>query len=105
MSAHFKSLSAAGLLSTLVLGASAATMGSTSGNTPDQFGQIQTVALSDGGTLHIFQNGKMALENKFGNVGELQAGQQLQTRDGRTLTASGNETARLAQLLHQDSRH
>lgn len=105
MLTSFKSLSAAVLLSTLVLGAGAATLGSASGNAPDQFGQVQSVALSDGGTLHIFQNGQMALETKFGSIGELQAGQQLQTQDGRTLTANGNETGRLSMMLHMKNHH
>lgn len=106
MSNTVKSVCATVLLSTLVLSASAAALGqSSSAASEHKFWQpeapAQSVSLNDGSSLHIFGNGKMALENRFGQVAQLQPGQKLQAQDGRTITANGNETARLSQLLHE----
>lgn len=55
--------------------------------------------LKDGGTLYVFQDGKMALEDKFGRAIHLKEGQSLEAVDGQRIIAKGNEVARLDLLL------
>ena len=57
--------------------------------------------LKDGGTLYVFEDGKTALEDKFGRAVYLKEGQSLETADGQKITANGNEVARLDSLLRQ----
>jgi hypothetical protein len=57
--------------------------------------------LKDGGTLYVFEDGKTALEDKFGRAVYLKEGQLLETADGQKITANGNEVARLDSLLRQ----
>lgn len=57
--------------------------------------------LKDGGALYVFKNGKMALEDKFGRVSQLKGGEVLETKDGKRITANGNEIAELDFLLLQ----
>ena len=58
------------------------------------------VPLSHGGTLHIYPNGKMAMENQYGHVVQLQEGQTVQAQDGSSITTHGNEEARLSFEQH-----
>jgi hypothetical protein len=57
--------------------------------------------LKDGGTLYVFKDGKMALEDKFGRATYLKIGQILESIDGQKITASSNEVARLDSLIVQ----
>lgn len=59
----------------------------------------QVISLQDGGTLYIFKDGKMAKANKYGRIEHLRKGDNIQTVDGQTLTATSNEVARLDFLL------
>ncbi|MBN9373605.1 CopK family periplasmic copper-binding protein [Hydrogenophaga sp.] len=59
----------------------------------------QTVALKDGGILYVFKDGKMAKEDRYGRAEYLRSGIVLQTVDGKEITASSNEVARLDYLL------
>ena len=54
-----------------------------------------TVPLKDGSSLHIFRDGKMAMEDRFGRAVRMSPGQAMLTLDGRTITMVGDETARL----------
>jgi len=58
-----------------------------------------SVELRDGSTLHIFKDGKMAKEDAFGRAVYLKRGEVLAAKDGRQITAVGNEVARLERLL------
>ena len=59
------------------------------------------VELSDGGTLYVFKDGKMAREDRFGRVVHLKRDQTLTARDGSKIVAVGNEVARLEALLKE----
>lgn len=58
-----------------------------------------SIELRDGSTLHIFKDGKMAKEDAFGRAVYLKRGEVLTAKDGRQITAVGNEVARLERLL------
>jgi hypothetical protein len=62
----------------------------------DQSGGIEkSFALNDGSSVHIFKDGKMAMEDKFGHVVPMQEGIVMQTIGGERIRMVGNETARL----------
>jgi len=61
----------------------------------------QVIDLKDGSTAYVFDNGKMALENKFGYAVVVNPGTALQTVDGRSITMVGDEVARLDTLLRR----
>lgn len=65
----------------------------------------QVMNLKDGSTLYVFKDGRMAKEDKFGRAVNLTGGEALETRDGRNLTAVGNEVARLDELLSNGHRN
>ena len=62
----------------------------------------KSIQLKDGSTLHIFADGKMAMESKFGRATSMEAGHVMDTKDGKNLNMNGNEAARLDQLLNKD---
>jgi len=64
----------------------------------------QVIDLKDGSIAYVFDNGKMALENKFGNAVVVKPGTTLQTADGRSITMVGDEVARLDSLLQEGLR-
>ncbi|MEW6371184.1 MAG: CopK family periplasmic copper-binding protein [Pseudomonadota bacterium] len=55
----------------------------------------QQIALQDGSTLHIFENGRMAMENKYGRATSMEEGEVMVTKDGQRITMRGNEVLRL----------
>ena len=59
----------------------------------------QTVELTDGSTVHVFADGKMAMESRFGRAAHMAPGHAMQTRDGKTIVMNGNEVARLEQAI------
>lgn len=59
----------------------------------------KSIQLTDGSTVHIFDNGKMAMEDKFGRAAYMEPGHAMQTRDGKAIVMNGNEVARFDQLL------
>jgi len=61
----------------------------------------QTYDLKDGATLYVFQDGKMALENKIGFAVPLQKGSVLESRDGQKITAGDDSFFRLSGLLDE----
>lgn len=65
----------------------------------------QAVKLKDGSVLHMFPDGKMALEDKWGRPVHLQRGTVLESVDGRRITASGNEIALLDRLISGGHRN
>ncbi len=61
-----------------------------------------SIELRDGSTLHVFKDGKMSKEDAFGRAVFLKRGEILTAKDGRQITAVGNEVARLEALLKED---
>lgn len=65
----------------------------------------QAVKLKDGSVLHMFPDGKMALEDKWGRPTYLQRGTVLESVDGRRITATSNEVALLDRLISGGHRN
>lgn len=62
----------------------------------------EMVPLADGGTLYIFKDGRMAQENRFGRAVYQQVGASVAAKDGKSITFTSNEVARLSSLLEQE---
>lgn len=58
----------------------------------------ESVALSDGSTVYVFTDGKMAVADKLGRTVAKKVGTTVETKDGRRLTLTSNESARLDYL-------
>jgi len=65
---------------------------------------VKSYALSDGATVHVFKDGKMAMENPFGRAVSVKEGQVLEAKDGTRITIKGNEVFRLDRALNADRR-
>ena len=61
----------------------------------------KSIQLTDGSTVQVFADGKMAMEDSFGRATYMAPGHAMQTRDGKTIIMNGNEVARLQQLLSE----
>lgn len=59
----------------------------------------KSIQLTDGSSVYIFADGKMAMEDRFGRAAYMEPGHAMQTRDGKTVVMNGNEVARIDQLL------
>lgn len=53
------------------------------------------IELKDGSTVHIYKDGKMAMENKVGKTVTMEAGHPMETKDGQVIMMKGNEVWRL----------
>ncbi|WP_186301393.1 CopK family periplasmic copper-binding protein [Denitromonas halophila] len=62
-------------------------------------GLEKSVPLADGQTVHIFENGKMGMEGRYGQPVFMASGASMKAADGRVITMVGNETARVGSLL------
>ena len=51
--------------------------------------------LKDGSTLHVFKDGRMAMEDKVGRTLSMQDGEPMETIDGETILMKGNELWRV----------
>lgn len=58
----------------------------------------ESIALTDGSTVYVFTDGKMAIADKFGRPSVKKAGTAVDAKDGRRVTLTSNESARLGQL-------
>ncbi len=61
----------------------------------------KSVQLTDGSTVHVFGDGKMAMEDKYGRAVYMEPGHAMQTTDGKTIVMNGNEVARFHQLISE----
>ena len=99
---NLKTVAIAALLSTAALMASAATppmtnpVGMLNSGFVVNVGSEKTVALQDGSTLHVYSDGKMAMENQLGHAVLMAEGQVMQAKDGSAISMRGDEVARLA---------
>ena len=58
--------------------------------------QVQRVVqLNDGSTVYIFNDGKMAMENRYGRTERMAPGHVMETKDGQKIIMRGDEVARL----------
>ena len=60
-----------------------------------------SVELADGSTLHVFRDGKMGMEDRFGRAFLMKEGQVMKARDGTTIEMKGNEAQRVDALNDQ----
>ena len=62
--------------------------------------QVATsIQLNNGAMVHVFTDGKMAMQDQFGRAVYMEPGQSMQAKDGKQIVMRGNEVARLNQLL------
>ena len=61
----------------------------------DPSGIVKSIDLSDGTTVHVFRDGKMAMESELGKVTSMAQGHVMSARNGEKITMNGNETERL----------
>jgi len=62
----------------------------------DREGIERSIQLKDGSTVHVFKDGKMAMEDKLGRPLRMKPGQTMQTTDDQSMTMKGDEVARLS---------
>lgn len=67
----------------------------------DNDGVVKTFELTDGSKVFQFENGKMGMENKYGNSVRMKPGQIMETKDGQRLIMIGDEVARVESLGHE----
>lgn len=65
----------------------------------------KNIELKDGSTVHLFKDGKMAMEDKYGRVISMKPGQVMDTKDGKRIIMIGNEVVRLEPILHGDHKN
>ncbi|MFA7282338.1 MAG: periplasmic Cu(I)/Cu(II)-binding protein CopK [Sterolibacterium sp.] len=61
----------------------------------------KSVQLKDGSTVHIFKDGKMAMEDKLGRTTTMTSGEVMEDKSGQKTTMQGNEAARFDSLQQQ----
>jgi len=61
----------------------------------------KTVSLNDGSTVHIFRDGKMAMEDKYGQPVRMKKGEVMIAEDGQKIVMRGDEVARLSQRIYE----
>lgn len=62
----------------------------------------QVVPLTDGATLYVFADGKMAREDRLGRATRMRIGDAVEAKDGQKITVNSDEVARLYTLQRRD---
>ncbi|MBK1683943.1 CopK family periplasmic copper-binding protein [Rhodoferax fermentans] len=65
---------------------------------------VQSVQLKDGTTMHHYKDGKMSMEDSLGKIVYMKDGVSMETSDGKTISMSGNEVARLFTQKKSETR-
>ncbi len=60
-----------------------------------------SIELKDGSTVHIFVDGKMGMETRFGRATDMRPGELMETKDGKTIVMIGNEFWRIKAILEK----
>ena len=63
--------------------------------TTDTLQVAKTIALKDGSSVTVYEDGKMAMEDRFGRSISMKPGQVMEARDGGKVVMAGNETYRV----------
>lgn len=58
----------------------------------------KSIQLKDGSTVHIFKDGKMAMENPDGRPARMKEGHIMETKEGQKIMMKGDEVWRLEPL-------
>ncbi len=66
-----------------------------SANAADTDKPEKSIMLKDGSTVHMYKDGKMAMESKHGRPQHMKEGQVMETKDGQKIMMKGNEMWRL----------
>lgn len=61
--------------------------------------------LRDGTTVHMFSDGRMAMENAYGKVTSMDDGHVMEAKNGEKIVMTGNETERLRFALRPQYRY
>lgn len=64
----------------------------------------KTYELKDGSKVHVFKDGKMGMENKYGKAVSMPQGKVMETKDGSKILMKGNEVFRLDDALVKGHR-
>ena len=59
-----------------------------------------SIELKDGSTIHVFKDGKMGMEDKYGRAAYMESGHVMETKDGKKIIMEGNEVWRVDELLN-----
>lgn len=62
---------------------------------PEGWQVKERIELTDGSFVNVYQDGKMAMECKYGHSQSMNTGHAMKARDGRTISMNGNETLRV----------
>ena len=66
-----------------------------SANAADSDKPEKSIVLKDGSTVHMYKDGKMAMESKHGRPQHMKEGQVMEAKDGQKIMMKGNEIWRL----------
>lgn len=66
---------------------------------------VKSVDLKGGTTVHVFNDGKMGMENAYGRVTSMGDGHVMEARNGERIVMKGNETERLRFALRPQYRY
>lgn len=66
---------------------------------------VKSISLKDGSTVHVFGDGKMAMESAYGRIESMDDGHVMEGRNGEKIVMKGNETARLYVSLRPQYRY
>ena len=83
----------------LVIAALSSATAFAAGDSDARLAAKQVIELQDGSLVYVFDNGNMALENKYGIAVRTEPGTELRAKDGSTVTMAGDDVARLDILL------
>lgn len=61
----------------------------------------QSIELKDGSTVHIFADGKMGMETRFGRAADMRPGELMETKDTKAIVMIGNEFWRVKAILEK----
>jgi hypothetical protein len=64
----------------------------------------KTIELKNGSTIFIFNDGKMAMEDKLGRAASMKKGVVMEAKDGQKIMMHGNEVMRLESLITKESK-
>lgn len=70
----------------------------------DMSNVVKTYELKDGSKVHVFKDGKMGMENKYGKAVSMPEGKVMETKDGNKILMKGNEVFRLDDALIKGHR-
>jgi hypothetical protein len=87
-----------------IAAATASVLIATSAFAADKVNVSKSYELKDGSTVYVFKDGKMAMENKVGQVVSMKEGHTMETKDGQKIMMKGNEVWRLDDVLNHELR-